>query len=257
MRIIGLNQLSNWRPGPRYPHLALGEVHVWRISIDAEVPPGPYWTVLSPAEQARALRFHRPAQQAAYVLAHGAMRTILAAYERLLPVNLRFETAPLGKPTLERTAEGRLEFNLSHSGNLALLAVARDRAVGVDIERWNADMAHIDVAERYFSRVECDALRSFAGAPDRIVEGFFSVWSRKEAYLKATGHGVSHGLDHFDVSLTPGEPAALIADRKDADAPLRWTMVTLAAGAGYSAALVVAAPASEIALFDAPAPGAA
>lgn len=191
------------------------------------------------------------------MLAHGAMRTILAAYQRMKPFDLRFETGQFGKPALVPAApEGRFEFNLSHSGDLALLAVARDRAVGVDVVRWDPAMAHTEVAERYFSPVEREALRSLAGAPERAVEGFFSAWSRKEAYLKATGHGVSRGLDHFDVSLSPGEPAALIADRRDGDAPSRWTMVALAAGAGYSATLVVAAPAAAIALFDAPAPGA-
>jgi 4'-phosphopantetheinyl transferase len=186
------------------------------------------------------------------------LRTILAAYEHQPPSELRFETTDSGKPALACSGPGeRLEFNLAHSGNLALLAVARDRIVGIDVERWNADMAHLDVAARCFSAAECDALRALSGAPERIVEGFFSAWTRKEAYLKATGRGVSRGLDHFDVSLAPGEPAALIADREDGDAPSRWAMIALAAGAEYSAALVTAAPAGEIALLDAPAPGAA
>ena len=199
-----VNELGNWRPAPTSPHLAVGAVHVWRIAIDHAAPPARYWNILAPDEQARARRFNHPAHEAAYVLAHGAMRTILAAYQHVPPGELRFVTAESGKPALLHTEpRGRLEFSLSHSGNLALLAVARNRAIGIDIERWDPDVDHTHVAESCFSPAERDALRSLAGNPERVVEGFYSAWSRKEAYLKATGHGVSRGLDHFDVSLAP------------------------------------------------------
>jgi 4'-phosphopantetheinyl transferase len=250
-----VNALGHWRPGPQVPSLAIGSVHVWRVSTDPVIAAESHWRVLSPAEQVRARRLRRPADQARFVLAHGALRAVLSAYQRVAPGDLAFETSELGKPALQRRARGgRLEFSLSHSGNLALIAVTRDRAVGVDVEQWNANTELAAVAERYFSPTECEALRALAGAPERLLEGFYSAWTRKEAYLKATGHGVSRGLDHFDVSLAPGEPATLIADRKDHDAPARWTMHALAPGAGYSAALVAATPVSDVVLFDGPAP---
>lgn len=235
--------------------LPAGAVHVWRISIDPGLPAGSCWNLLSPTEQNRALRFRHPARQAAYVLAHGAMRRILGGYEQQHPIELRFTIGQFGKPALSQTgARNRLEFSLSHSGDLAVLAVARDRAVGVDVVQWDAATDCAALAERFFSPGERDSLRMLAGAPDTYVEGFFSAWSRKEAYLKATGYGLAGGLDHFDVSLAPGEPAALTADREDPDAPSKWAMVSLAPGAGYSAALVMATPAAEISLFDAPPP---
>jgi 4'-phosphopantetheinyl transferase len=248
-----MTELGDWRSAPDRPHLTVGAADVWRISIEAGDSPGSYWRVLSPAEQARALRLQRASDRAAYVLAHGATRNILAAYAQMPASELRFETGEFGKPALAPVGPGpRLEFNLSHSGRLALLAVALDRAVGIDIARWEPHVDHAGIAERYFSPAEREALRALAGAPEPVVKGFFSAWSRKEAYLKATGHGVSRGLEHFDVSLAPGEPAALIADRLDESAPSRWTMVGLEAGVGYSATLVVASPIGEIRLFDAP-----
>lgn len=248
-----MNEFANWGPPPERCHIEAGVVHVWRIPIDPDIPPGTYWKVLSAAEHERAQRLRDPAHRTAYVLAHGAMRMILADYVQVPPSELSFDISQSGKPAFARgTAGDRLEFNLAHSGDVALLAVARDRAVGVDVERWDADMDHTAVAAGCFSPAERDALRAMAGAPDRVVEGFYAAWTRKEAYLKASGHGVSHGLDHFDVSLAPGQPAALLADRRDADAVSRWVMVALAAGVGYSAALVVATPVGEILLFDVP-----
>jgi 4'-phosphopantetheinyl transferase len=163
---------------------------------------------------------------------------------------LRFELADSGKPALLTTTLGqRLEFSLSHSGSVALLALTRGRPIGVDVEQWNADVEHTRVAERFFSHAERQSLASLP--PGLVVEGFYSAWSRKEAYVKATGHGVSRGLDHFDVSLVPGEPARLVADRKDPGAPSVWTMFALDVGDGYSAALVVATPIGDVTLFDA------
>jgi 4'-phosphopantetheinyl transferase len=250
-----VSELGNWQPPPTHRDLSTGAVHVWRISIDPGLHPGPYWELLSLSEQRRASRFTHPDRQTAYVLAHGALRRILGGYEQVSPAELAFTTARFGKPALARAGPaGRLEFNLSHSGDLALLAVARGRAVGVDVIQWKATTNCSALAERFFSPGERDTLRLLAGAPGKVVEGFFSAWSRKEAYLKATGYGLTRGLDHFDVSLAPGEPAALIADRNDPDAPSNWSMVSLAAGAGYSAALVAATPVAGIALFDAPVP---
>jgi len=239
---------TTWRSAPTHQHLADGAVHVWRIPIDAGIDTEPYFSVLSREEQERARKFRDATHEDAYVVAHGTMRMILAAYIQVPASDLTFESSPPGKPSLANASQ--LEFNLAHSGGIALLAVAREKAVGVDVEQWNANIDHETVADRCFSEVERDALRSLR-PHDRRIEGFFAAWSRKEAYLKATGHGVSQGLDHFDVTLTPGEAANLITDRRDSDANKRWMMVSLDVGRGYSAALVAATPVSEILLFDA------
>lgn len=247
-----MTTLVGWRPPPRAPRLAEGDVHVWRMTLGPAVGAEPCWAVLSPDERARALSFAHDAHRAAYVRAHGVMRMILAVYAESTPEELSFQHGPFGKPSLASDAnDGRLEFNLSHSGDHALLAVARDRAVGIDIVRWDAAADHAGIAERFFSPLERQTLLSRAGTPEQTRDAFYSTWTRKEAYVKATGVGLSRGLDHFDVSVAREAPPFPIADRLAVDAPSRWTMVDLDAGDGYSAALVVANPVGDVVLFDA------
>lgn len=168
---------------------------------------------------------------------------ILAAYDEVDPRALEFSVGEHGKPELIAGGAANrelLHFNLSHSGDMALVAVARHGAVGVDVERWRTNVQHLEIAERFFSPSECDALLNLPReTPETVLLGFFSTWSRKEAYLKATGHGISRGLHHFDVS-TGGKAAELLADRLDPGALARWNMTHLTVGPGYSAALVAA-----------------
>jgi 4'-phosphopantetheinyl transferase len=249
-----VNALHGWRPAPAFPQLAAGDAHVWRIPIGPELPVSQCWTLLSADEQAHASKLRHDADRNAYVLAHGAMRMILASYARSAPRDLRFHHGQFGKPALAPSGSSLpLDFSLAHSGELALLAVARDRAVGIDVSGVDPAADIAGVAERFFSPVERQTLRSLRGSPERTVDAFYAAWTRKEAYVKATGHGLARGLDHFDVSFAPGEAPRLLADRLDADAPSRWTIFAVDAGAGYSAALVVAKPVAEVVLFDAPA----
>ena len=242
--------LGEWRRMPP-PPLRNGVVHVWRIRIDRVTTPAD-WAVLSPEEDGRARRFFAERHQRRYVVAHASLRRILSAYAGMAADELAFRTGRYGKPELVGAPSATpVEFNLSHSGDLALVAVARDAPVGIDVERWDDRVEHIDLATRFFSPVERDALQRLAPSHADVQEGFFSAWSRKEAYLKASGHGIARGLHHFDVSLTPGQPARILRDRLDAGAPSRWTMTALAAHEGYSAALVAAKPVDEILLFDA------
>ena len=241
-------------PSPPHPPLRDGAVHVWRVRLASQHSADALWPVLSLDEQARARRFFQERHRRRYAIAHGALRQILATYLERPAETIEFATGPHGKPTVfhPEPATRRLEFNLSHSGDLALVAVAWDRPVGVDLEEWERDMNHLELAERFFSPREREALRALAASADDLVRGFFAAWSRKEAYLKASGHGVTHGLHHFDVTLAPHEPARLVADRRDAQAPERWRLVTLPPAPEFSGALVVAAPFDELLLFDRP-----
>ena len=225
-------------------------VHVWRVRLDRQPAPSD-WEVLSTDEDARARRFFAERHRRRFVVAHSELRRILARYAGIPPVALRFVTGEFGKPALDAgTSRTSLEFNLSHSHELALVAVSVGQPVGVDVERWDAEVEHLNLAERFFSPAERAALRYLEESPDKVVAGFFAAWSRKEAYLKASGHGITRGLHHFDVTLMPGEPARLVTDRLDTGAASRWMMAALDAAAGYSAALVAAAPVDEILLFE-------
>jgi 4'-phosphopantetheinyl transferase len=239
--------LGAWTAPPPPP---LGEcsVHVWRIRLDDEES-DTLWSVLSSDERERARRFHFDMHRRAFVVAHAAMRRVLAWYANVPAASLVFTTGEFGKPALAGVP--RLQFNLSHSGDFALLAVSQRGEVGVDVEQWNAEADHLNLADHFFSEGERAALRGLADASEQVVAGFFAAWSRKEAYLKASGHGISRGLHHFNVSLLPGEPARLIADELDDLATDRWVMCELPVGDGYSAAVVATAPVDDILLFDA------
>jgi 4'-phosphopantetheinyl transferase len=225
---------------------------VWRVTLNDETLAERYWPLLSAEEQGRAQRFYREILTTRYVVAHGALRTILAGYVGDRPEALEFVTGAHGKPALvPRSPDApSIEFNLSHSDDLALIAVARSRPVGVDVERWSDSVEHLELAERFFSPVEHSNLLTLASEPELVAPGFFSAWTRKEAYMKATGYGISRGLHHFDVTLAPDEPAKLLQDRLDATASDRWMMVALSPAAGYSGALVVAAPLDDVLLFE-------
>jgi 4'-phosphopantetheinyl transferase len=245
-------QAESWLVPP-HPPLRDRAAHVWRVRLDAPEAVEQLWSILSPEEQVRARRFHAERHRRRFAVAHGALRQILSAYLDQAPESIAFTTGPNGKPALTEDRLGRrLEFNLSHSGDLALVAVAWDRPVGVDLEEWKHAMDHLELAERFFSPAERRALRELAASAEDLVRGFFAAWSRKEAYLKASGHGVTRGLHHFDVTLAPHEPARLVEDRRDATALERWRMVAFPPAPGFSGALVVAAPLDELLLFDRP-----
>ncbi len=266
---------------PRCPLPDDATVDLWRIRLDARQDVSRLRGVLSVEERARADRFIRAEHGARFIVAHGWKRRILAAYLGGAAEGLAFAAGVHGKPALVRLgADGAaasglpgreaggygdehaarpaagLEFNLSHSGELALLAVTGTTAVGVDVERWDANVEHLALAERFFSPAERTTLRALVDrAPpharhEQTIAGFFAAWSRKEAYLKATGVGITRGLHYFDVSLDPGEPARLIADRHDVHATSRWRMHAPHVESGYSAAVVSATTVSNVRVLD-------
>ncbi|HLA64184.1 MAG TPA: 4'-phosphopantetheinyl transferase superfamily protein [Rhodothermales bacterium] len=232
------------------PRLADGDVHVWRIATGPHLA-APDAALLSVDEQAHAGTLRHDADRRAYLLAHAAMRAVLSSYVPCTPRELAFRLGPFGKPVLVSAGSPPpLQFNLAHAGRFALLAVARARAVGIDVSRIDPAVNHAVIAEGSFSPREREWLK--AVPPEEKRPAFHAAWSRKEAYVKATGYGLTRGLDHFDVSFAPGEPPALLADRLDPDAPSRWRLFDLHPGEGYCAALVVEAPVGTITLFDAP-----
>jgi 4'-phosphopantetheinyl transferase len=215
------------------------EVHIWRSSLDL-----PLWRVnalkqvLAPDERERADRFVRAEDRTRFIGGRGVLRTILGRYLGLDPRQLRFCYNPFGKPALEAAAGGELlRFNVSHSGDIALYAVTSGREIGIDIERIRPDVGTEDIAERFFSRQEIATLRGLP-APCRL-EAFFACWTRKEAYLKARGNGLSLPLDGFDVSLAPGHAAALLGVHDDAAEATRWSLRALFPGPDHVAALAV------------------
>lgn len=208
------------------------QVHVWMFELSAGPHALEYFRgLLSPDEAARAARFCFPHLQVSYVIAHGVLRSLLSKYLDAPPARIAFSYNQQGKPRI--TPAGCLQFNLSHSGALAACAVAADCDIGVDVEQIRQMPDLFDIARRFFSPEECSDL---AVVPiEQRGLAFFNCWTRKEAFIKAVGGGLSIPLDSFRVSLLPGEPACLISNR--ADDARRWNIHEFDAGTGYRGAL--------------------
>jgi 4'-phosphopantetheinyl transferase len=216
------------------------EVQLWRVDLEAIRAEESRWReVLSDDETKRASRFHFPADRQRFVAARALLRKILAAYLPATdPIELNFSYSKRDKPSLAVAhAASRLRFNVSHSGGIALYAVARRREIGVDVEQVRRDFDVEPIARRFFSAHEQKQLAALSA--EQRVDAFFRCWTRKEAYIKATGDGLSLPLHQFDVSLDSLATNALLATRPDAAEAERWVLREVPGGVGYSAALCV------------------
>lgn len=213
-------------------------VHVWKAALDlAEPRVLELEKTLSQDERDRAARFHFEIDRARFIVGRGILRAILGRYLGVEPHRLRFQYALHGKPALAPGASAHdLRFNAAHSGGMVLYAVTSGREVGIDVERLRPDFATEAIAERFFSPGEVASLRALP--VEARLKAFFDCWTRKEAYIKATGHGLSHPLQRFTVSLAPGA-AALLGTDDDAREASRWSLQELSPGPGYAAALAV------------------
>jgi 4'-phosphopantetheinyl transferase len=238
------DETSIWTEPPQSPSLETGAVHVWRISLDQpDETLERFRRTLEPEELDRASRFHFEKHRRHFVVARGFLRSVVARYLDTQPESLRFAYGAYGKPAL--ASEHVLRFNLSHSHEVALLAVALDAELGVDVEHIRADFASEDIARRFFSHAEVEAFNALPR--EEQVAAFFRCWTRKEAYIKAIGKGLSQALDEFDVTLTPGlEPALLQARDDDAS---RWLLRDIDVGESYAGALAVERPVAEVRFF--------
>jgi len=221
------------------------EVHVWTASLaHPEIEVERMSTLLSYDERIRAGRFCFVEHAIRYTVARANLRRILSRYTDLDPSLLQFQYTANGKPFL---ANAPIRFNLSHSSDLAVVAVTRDREVGIDIERIRRDDDLLDAAEHYFAPVERANLRSLSAEEQCL--GFFRCWTRKEAYLKARGDGLSLDLHSFSVSLGLDEPAALIASAEGPAELRRWKFAHLNLHDDYAAALAVEGQMCELRLY--------
>jgi len=239
---------QTWKCGPKEPAIWPNEVHVWRARLDVAWS----WTMdeaLTLEDRARADRFRFESDRRKFCVARSSLRTILGRYLKTKPGRLQIDTGEYGKPFFQnRSATLGLRFNLSHSNQLALIAVTRDREVGVDVEYVRSDFVTDEVATHFFSPAEVAQFQNIPG--ELKTQAFFNCWTRKEAYIKARGEGVYCPLDQFDVSLLPGEPARLLDSRVDSGESSRWSFEELHAGAGYAATVACEGQSSRLLLWD-------
>jgi 4'-phosphopantetheinyl transferase len=241
--------MTGWDAAPDALAVAAGEAHVWRLRLVQ--PAGELarlGATLSDDERARAARFYFERDRAAFTVVRGALRTLLGGYLGTPPGALVFGYRHKGKPYLEAPLDD-LQFNVSHSGDFALLAFTRGCAIGVDVER-RRRLDDLDAMARIsFSPDEYAALHRLA--PADHAAAFFACWSRKEAFIKVTGEGISQLAD-FDVTLAPGEPMRLLRVRGVAPDALPWTLHALPEIADHAAALAVEALAIQLRCWDWP-----
>jgi len=224
---------SIWTAPPKELALSDNRVDVWLISlIQPGATGGSYTDILSEDEQERAARFKFDRHRWPYIAAHVAVRSILSKYLKSAPARLKFINGTNGKPSLAAEFSAHeLQFNLSHSHEMALLGVTRGHEIGVDIEWIKEDYGFDEVAERFFTAKEVADMRALPGHLQR--QAFFKCWTSKEAFLKAKGTGLSGKLDEVEITLTDNQRVRIRADVRG------WTLSELNPGGGYEAAVVV------------------
>jgi 4'-phosphopantetheinyl transferase len=226
------------------------EVHIWRCDLDQSVSVRQCLiSTLAQEERERAERFYFNKDRNHFTVARGALRSILGHYLNLNPAALRFSYGEYGKPMLVKEQGGEsLRFNLSHSAGLALCGVTRGREIGIDLESIRPGLSDEAIAERFFSTGEVRALREL---PRHLQdEGFFNCWTRKEAYIKAKGEGLSMPLSDFEVSLAPGQAAALLSTKRDPQEAARWLIRELFPAPGFVGAVAVEAGDWRLGCFE-------
>lgn len=222
-------------------------VDVWTIRLDVSPDAtNAALTRLSPDEQTRANSFRNETAQRNYILSHAALRSILAQQLQLAPDGIQFSTGSYGKPALAGTAAGRLEFNLTHSRDLALVAVAHGAEVGVDVEPAREMRDALQIAERFFSKAESEALRQLPAAEQSTC--FLNLWTRKEAVAKATGFGIANSLTRFEV--TWGDETAVRSIDGDPRLAAEWTLRAFKPAPSYIAAIAVHSPAAQLSFHE-------
>ena len=227
-----------WLPPEVFPTVpAEGEVHLWcRSLVGSSAHLKQLASLLSASERERAARYHFDRDRNAFVTSRATLRMLLGRYLSVSPTDVRFIYGAYGKPSLHGTHGTGLDFNLSHTKDLVLYAFSPGLPLGVDVERRRAMKDQDRVAETVFSPAEWAAFSRLTG--EQRIQGFWNGWTRKEAFIKAVGAGLSLPLKTFDVTLAPEEPPALLDVRTpgyDAD----WALHALRPTSEYVAALTV------------------
>lgn len=244
---------SDWK-AIRWPlSLSRDLVHIIRIKFDL---PLERWTqlteLLTDEEQQRAARFRFDQPRQRFVTCRATLRQILGRLCDIAPTAIPLSYGPHGKPELAvdqlHTSVQKIQFSVSHSGDYGLIAVTVDSEVGVDVEECNPAVKILKLAERFFSPAEANELANLP--TDRQLQGFYRGWTSKEAYLKATGRGLTLSLSSFCVRIAPDLPAALIHVDEQPDEPGRWSTKSFDVGPGYAAAVMVKHQGSTVSMWD-------
>lgn len=190
-------------------------VHIWAVDTNYHSVPN----FLSAEEKRRWNGFYFSQDKQTFYQSHNALRLILSQYLSEKPSEIKYEFTPFGKPYLKNK---RLQFNLSHTDTMAVIAVTEDADIGVDIEHVNRKVEFDDLAMRFFCEAEYQKLVQLK--PQEKRNAFFNCWTRKEAFIKAVGEGLSYPLNNFEVTFLSNEPAQINHIQRNPDTPNQWTL---------------------------------
>lgn len=240
---------KEWLSPPVRPTLKHREVHLWRLNFEEERH---LWnnfvSYLNQSEQEKATRYRFAKDQRRFEMGRGFLRRVLSLYLKLKPEEIQFEWGAYGKPALSSTTHGtELRFNLSHSGQWAILGLTLNCDIGVDIEFEKADIQLRKLGKRFFSPEENAVLDLVP--EDELSGAFYRCWTRKEAFIKALGSGLSCPLDQFGVSFDKGQSPALLFTRWNPDEAAKWSMAAGMVATHYPFAVIQKAEITALQYF--------
>ena len=215
------------------------EIHIIAAPL-AHPFPEQWLATLNDEERERAARLHLPLHQQRFTMARAILRHLLGLYLNAEPKSLTFSYGEYRKPALAGTFANQLQFNLSHSADMAMYAFILNGQIGIDIEKVRQENKS-DIATRFFSTAEISALQALPPADQTA--GFYCLWARKEAIIKANGKGFAQPLSSFSVSLA-NQPELLQIDHQS------WNLYPLAIHQDYAAAVATAKPVTSLLIWD-------
>jgi 4'-phosphopantetheinyl transferase len=215
------------------------QTHIWKLNLDDVFDTYErFASKLNKVEAEKASRFYFEKDRVSYTITHGFLRLLLSDYLSLDPSQVNYQQNPYGKPFLEdESLNAAIKFNLSHSNRGAVIAISKGQELGVDIEFHKSDFPLEEIAKRFFSTWEVGVLMSLPIGQRK--RAFFDCWTRKEAFIKAKGEGLSMPLDRFDIEFFPGERARIVRTYDDPSEADRWSLENINTWSNYSAAVCV------------------
>jgi 4'-phosphopantetheinyl transferase len=241
-----------WCSPPMNVVLENNEAHIWRATLDREESEiESFRKTLSKDEQDKAASFHFQRDKGRFIVSRGILRKILARYINKEPSEIVFSYGAFGKPALpEELGVATIHFNLTHSHGLALYAIFKNQQIGIDVELIRSDFGWESIARRYFSEMEYAALLKL---PAHLrEERFFSYWTCKEAYVKATGQGLSLPINEIEISLTNSNSAERLCLRGESKQSSHWSLVKLTPATGYVGFLAIERSHAEVKCWNWP-----
>lgn len=229
-----------WQIPDRNLVLTDNNVHIWRANLDlSETEVERLESILSSDELTRANRFRFPQHRRRFIAARGILRRIIALYEQIEPnLSTLFEYSPLGKPRLsDLLGDRNLQFNISHSHELALYSFTRGDRIGIDLESERLHSDVIEIARRFFTNNEAAYLASLS--EKQQISAFLQIWTAKEAYLKATGEGITNSLNKVEIAIDDALEVSLVAVGDNFSVAKNWLMQKVFLAEDYLATVAV------------------